>query len=509
MFLAFSDAYVPERLLAASYGVAMSLWADPAWAPMRAALTPFVRELVKTMFVPQAPSPTRHMLMRDYVLNLIALARRLDPNAIPRGQLRFLRPPFAHLPAQLPAPGALSQQQREETEPALHMDFDNYTLGHLIPGRRNYDSQIPQYELARNQLLARMSQLGYSYPRFRHVDDYIGSGNWNRSHDPNKTDRYGKKYSWIAYFELYGLRQDNGQVRRPDRAFERVSDCDIDPSFPAEPASWTPSTPDVFSRSPRGAIEWLRTGPVPRYDHLLKRTSIDGLRGRWILLNGFIEQTAPDDPRVVFTFLRGLLVPEDRVELLRQKVNRTQYPGNDAIPRPYEDHYTFAGEIPWSVNFGGGLRTRQGRARRNLQLAFERWSQRFRSRGIRIEVPVHDFGWESYHSSMNQSGGFETVAPAIAEALNLTNRPRQSDLFDAGGRQATVYRKIRSGATGNVLYMRASLLRRYLRATHQNLVWVLWGERNFSGGSGFHERADLRNVWAEYRHIHKKVIVLT
>ena len=123
-----------------------------------------------------------------------------------------------------------------------------------------------------------------------------------------------------------------------------------------------------------------------------------------------------------------------------------------------------------------------------------------------MEVPVHDFGWESYHSTMNQAGGAETAAPALCKALGLVNRPRRFDLFDATGRQATAYRRIRDGGTGHVLYMRRSLLRRYLRATHQKLLWVVWGERNFSGSSGMHDRADLRAVWPEHKYIHKKFI---
>jgi hypothetical protein len=241
--LDFNDAYVPERLLAASYGVAMSLWADPAGSAMRAALNGFVREIVRKMFVPGAPSATRHVLMRDYAFGLIRLSRRLDPAAVPKRHLKYLRPPVVHLPEQLPAAEALTEQQREETEPALHMDFDNYTLGHLIPGRQNYDAQNAEYQLARNRLLGRISELGFAYERFRHVDDVIGRYNWNRDHDPNKTDRYGKKYSWIAFFELYGLRQDNAQLDESDDVkFERLSDCDIDPSFPEPPPSWMPTT---------------------------------------------------------------------------------------------------------------------------------------------------------------------------------------------------------------------------------------------------------------------------
>lgn len=505
--LAFTDPYVPERMLAASYGVGMSLWSAPEGAARRGALARFARDLVTQMFVPGAPAATRHVLLRDYALGIIEIARRIDRRTIPQRRLRFLRPPFAHLPELMPAARVLTRRRKADVEPALHLDFNNYTLGHLVPGRQNYDFRNREYQRVRNQLLRRMYQLGYSSSQFKEIDDLIGRFNWDRGNRPDKTDRYGKKYSWIAYFELYGLREDTGELGERDRRFERTSSCDIDPSFPLTPSEWSPTLPDVFRRSPRQDAEWLRQGPVPRYDHLLTRTSINAAPGPWVLLNGFIEQQAPDDPRVVFTFLRGLFVTERRIERLRRTLDRTAYPGNDAILRAYEDHYTFAGEIPWSFKFGSGLRTASGRPIRNVQLAFERWRQNRRPLGIPIEVPVHEFGWESYHSTMNQSGGFETVAPAVASALGLVNRSRRSELFDANGRQATLYCKVRNAKYGHLLCIRRSLLRRYLQMTQQKLLWVIWGERNFSGESGIHDRERLRPIWAEYSHIHKRLIV--
>ena len=32
------------------------------------------------------------------------------------------------------------------------MDFGNYTLGHLVPGRQNYDDRNPDYQLVRDQV---------------------------------------------------------------------------------------------------------------------------------------------------------------------------------------------------------------------------------------------------------------------------------------------------------------------------------------------------------------------
>jgi len=75
------------------------------------------------------------------------------------------------------------------------------------------------------------------------------------------------------------------------------------------------------------------------------------------------------------------------------------------------------------------------------------------------------------------------------------------------GRQATLYRRVTGNANGWLFYMRASALRKYLESTAQRLVWVIWGERNFSGASGMHHREDLRRVFHDYPHIHKRLIV--
>src|SRR5438876_8748947 len=51
-----------------------------------------------------------------------------------------------------------------------------------------------------------------------------------------------------------------------------------------------------------------------------------------------------------------------------------------------------------------------------------------------------------------------TVAPAVASALSLVNRSRRCELFDANGRQATLYRKVRNAKYGHLLYIRRGLL---------------------------------------------------
>ena len=42
-----------------------------------------------------------------------------------------------------------------------------------------------------------------------------------------------------------------------------------------------------------------------------------------------------------------------------------------------------------------------------------------------------------------------------------------------------------------MLYIHQGLLQRYLRTTGQRLVWLVWGERNFTIASLLHERDDV------------------
>ena len=505
--LSVNDPYVPERMLAACYGVSMSLWADQDGAELRAALPAFASALVDEMFVPQARCATRHILMRDSALGVIALARRIDPKRIPESHLTYISPPFDAIPSPFAEPGAIRKKHVADAKDAIQMDFGNYTIGHLVPDRGNYDFKHPIYVDVRRQIEARIVQLGYSSSRFEAIDRGISNDGWRVSrHGGRGSDRYGKKYSWIAYFEMYGLRQDQGKL--PDWCNgERASDVDIDPSFPEPAQRWAPSLPDVFSAAPTDPRGWLAKGPTPGYGHLLKPESVDGERGPWALLEGFIEQSASSDDRRVFTFLRGVLVHTKDLSKLLSAFKSRDYPGNRAIPEPQEDYYTYAGEIPWSYRFGTNLRDKNGKSRPDRREAF-RYHDRKRWRaGIPVEVPVRRFAWEHYHSTLNQVGGVLVPAPSLAEALDLVNHRGEWDLYDSSGNRATLCREFKEESdrfTSRLAYIRRDLLAAYMRKRRLTLVWLLWGEREFHYRVAGALREKVADIWSEHRHIHAR-----
>jgi hypothetical protein len=477
--LSFNDPYVPERMLAAAYGVAMRFWADPNGESMRTAIMPFARSLVRQMFVANAPHATKHVLRRGYALGVIELARKINRQAIATQQVPLLRQPFAQIPSPFVDPAAINDADVEESKRAMHMDFENYTIGRLVPDRGNYQEGHPGYQGVRRQIARRMSDLGYS-AAFSEVDRSITQmQSVSRQSDGGKTDRYGKKYSWIAFFEMYGVRSDLDLLDEW-RSKERSSDCDIDPSFPVAPQEWVPPLPDFFAGAPMDHAEWLAAGPVPDYQHLLVLPQIEGVAGGpWVLLNGFIQQAGSND-RETFTFIRGVFMRQSDIAQAKEAVSTMDYLGNAAIPEAGDDYYTYAGEIPWSPYFGTDYRRASGRARRHVSPMLRRFGgDRWIASG-RVEVPVHRWAWESYHSLLNQVSGIEFVAPALAEKLGLVNHSETLDLCDKVGRRATVYREFdvagRFGGS-SLLYLRKDLLEHYLSLVGRALVWIPWGER--------------------------------
>jgi hypothetical protein len=499
--LAINDPYVPERMLAACYGVAMSLWADPRGKKARDALPRFASRLVDEMFVESAPHSTFHVLTRDYALGVITLAQKIDPNCILEDKQACLAPPY-HLPSPFPPADQISDEEVAGAKRAMHMDFENYTLGHLIRNRSNYDYNHETYKDIRRQVEYRIANLGYSPERFGATDKTIAESGWHaESRGKSKTDRYGKKYSWIAFFEMYGIRLDAGELSEwHDR--ERSSDVDIDPSFPETPKTFQPALPDLFSGSPTDPRRWLSEGPRPDYQGLLQRDEIDGEPGPWLLLEGYVEQSAPTDNRRVFTFLRGILVKREHTAQLLAGFNAIEYPGNSAVPEPSKDYYTYAGEVPWSKHFAPGLRDSDGKAKRDEQAALVAHDGRRWLPGIPIEIPAYDFAWESYHSELNQVSGTSFLAPALCERFGLSNRRGEWDLYDQSGRLATAYREFKGdndSFRSNLLYLRADLMASYL-SSELDLVWLVWGERNFHFKSFDSEPHD---AFSGNTHIHR------
>ena len=244
-----NDPYVPERMLAATYGIAMARQNDFEDASFVNEMLPvYGKKLYENMFKPNAPHSTTHILARDYAKRTINIALIHHPDLLTQDKQKRITLPFTD--------GGIREWGESEDgnkgaykdgNAPLHIDFMNYTLGRLIKDRRNYDSQHPEYKRVLANIFWRIYDLGYSLESFGEIDKWIAQENarYGRSADGGKTDRYGKKYSWIAFYELAGFRQDNDLLPDYDDRL-RISDADIDPSFPDDQQPYNLVKEDFF-----------------------------------------------------------------------------------------------------------------------------------------------------------------------------------------------------------------------------------------------------------------------
>ena len=563
----FNDPYIRERMLAAAYGVAMRHWATVP-AKFSELLGSFARDIYDAMFAPRAPFATTHILTRDYALGVIELARKLNPRCLGKRELDRIAPPFPRTHTKIPAAGRIRKRDSQKADRALMMDFENYTIGRLVASRGNYDYKNKEYQRVVRQIKWRIVDLGYSNDKFQQIDGNIANANFRhgRSESGEKTDRYGKKYSWIALFEVSGILADRGALPHYEETY-RTSECDIDPSFPTAAPEWRPKMHAYFRRAVEHPEKWIRKGASPRYDHLLEMAEVDGQCGPWVLLDGFVQENSSTDKREVFTFLRGVLVKENDIGQLRSLFMSVDTPGNHQIPESSLDYSVFAGEVPWRRTFGAYHRTKCGRVRRHVEEAFAGHQTRIirkkaielsrserreyhsqvhldeiievlqrrlaeegvkkvgdeigepevveirryeRVPGVKIEIPVTSYGWSSSHSVENQAGSIEFPAPSLCVLLGLKNTGNMVDLIDARGKPASLYRVFNrevSFGTSHFAYLRRDLLKAYLRRTKQRIVWLVWGERSMHYTALEGMSGALQPIWSGYQHIHRKLVV--
>lgn len=346
-----NDPYVSERMLAAAYGIAMARQSDfNDLSFTREELPRWARALYDMMFAPSASKATTHILARDYARRTIEIALIHHQGLLDAEEQERITPPYSleGLREWGESEDRDKGNYREGNAP-LGMDFENYTIGRLAEDRRNYDYEHEGFKRVRANVLWRIYDLGYSLERFGQIDQWIARGSWDRDRNPGRTDRYGKKYSWIAFFELAGSLLD--QELLPDRFDDvRLSDADIDPSFPEKLPDHKQVDVNSLGTDETTTQEWIRDGGLPDVAPYLIVNNLRGEPGEWVLIDAHINQESSELDRNRFIFIRTLIIKEEEAEEITELlVNQDMK--NRWLPEVPESHYMYAGEIPWCETF--------------------------------------------------------------------------------------------------------------------------------------------------------------
>jgi hypothetical protein len=455
--LAVNDAYVGERMLAASYGVVMSH--QNAGADFGTLLKPFLEQLAAAFVGASANAPTHHYLARLYVRGITAFAAKFYPSCLPSSMCSswsFAAP----APVQ---PLAKGDAGADEAARALHMDFENYTLGKLFDDRRNYDMDHAGHQAAVAHVRGVVWAFGWRKATFDVLESKIAE---HRSRggrgDRPLAERYGKKYGWIGFYTYAGLLEERGQFPRKNREF---SDVDIDPSFPEKPPTdGDISVPEVWlSPSMERHESWVRDGNTSMPRSLLRRETIGEHCGPWLAVHGFVKAADRILGREAWAFISAFAIDERSASQLCSALSAGTRPwGARDVP---SDHYVFAGEIPWHPNFA------------SLALDEDAYRENARVEAVTLSVEVlaHEYAWESYHSEMNRAGSARVPSRLFSNQFDLRCAAQTFDQFLPDGSRATITLSGVDGLEGDVLYIRKDLLRQYVG--DRAIIWFVFGER--------------------------------
>lgn len=534
--LDINDPYVPERMLGASYGVAMALHGDIGDQSFVITILPeFARSLYNSMFVEGAPFGTTHSLMRDYATRIIEIASLHNIDLFSSAELQRSKPPFTDGGLRKWGECEISKEEHHGSDSPFYMDFENYTLGSLVSGRGNYDYEHEGYRKVRAQVLWRVKELGWSSELFKNVDNSITyKRRWsNTESDAKKTDRYAKKYSWIAFFEMTGFLHDQGTLKS---WCERAYYTDIDPSIPERVSNDHLIKTDFLGDPEMDMKEWIANGPLPNVDPYLRLGELLQVEGPWVALDGFVNQQDEARGRSLFCFIRSFLVLNRDVVSFLEHLSRQDL-GGRWLPEKPRAIYTFAGEIPWCSTFpknglsefsfvtkeetvkvqlaqrefyldGEKLGTQDDLIRSRVfggatgkteeqQHISDKDLKRIEVREVPIEVeevkreykkfnaliPVCDFGWEGYETAASDAGHATTLAKEITFDLKLIGQPQTFDLFTMDGVKATCNISDQSNDFNNnqsLFFIREDFLKTYLEKNDFALIWAIWGERAYS-----------------------------
>jgi hypothetical protein len=523
-FREVDDPYVSERLYAAAYGVALA-------ASDASALGQLAAFVFAEVFADREPPV--HLLLRDYARGVIEAAA--ERNVLPHSvDLARLRPPYTSpWPLRPPSQESLAIRAPISDYSMLRAsltdgikDFAHYTVGSRVghfearnqAGRRralragvesgdaalpNRSLPVPSDEAAR-WIFRRVLELGWTPQRFKEYDEHVKRLDYDRTR--SRVERIGKKYQWIALYELLARLADhcqllswwNGESPVYDGPWQ-IGARDADPSLIFEPTEtpfdrtprtwWAPIEVNV----PRFADSKARNAWVVASADLASLEALlevgDATGARFLVLQGYYgwrEEVLPqfdslfDSQKANFWLqIRSYFVSRDDFEPFCRWARERDWMGR-WMPEGFETHEVFLGEWPWHP---------AAAEMRSL------WRDIERREGApgQVAPTSGSYSW-SAEGDDSVSAGINACVPSawLIDTLGLRWRARYLEFQDQAGRVVALDPSVTAEGPTACL-VRADAFQPLLDDHRLALVWTFLGERLVIGDR-FAPRATINGV---------------
>lgn len=472
------DDEVRERVLLSCYG-ALIVSRDADGARM-------VTNMLHAAFCSD-PAMFENALIRDHIRCIAELAFEL--NALPEGcdPELSMQPLASEWPLGLPSDEEIKHWDNlpKLAHSCLYDDFFVYSMSCLRP----WEYTVSKQDMGKWILQRVAAGFSYEDSGCEQYDGYmLGKYGGGRSRKI-WAERIGKKYQWVAMYQLASRLHDHVQREHDSWAPEPqrtplilLEERKLDPTLPPDMIGskrdadgwWIGSSADLRSNEQLPDAEWvIRQEDLPVLEKLLSVVKRDGQR--WQLLvsypswRGGDEDAEGNDPyRYVWIHIESYLIPKEDIDIAYNCLCRRNFFGQ-WMPEGATWLYGFAGEYPWATSFNTEPEEWHGRGGHGKD-----WSVSYSPSWNRLVVE-----WE-YDASLPQN--FRMIVPA-----RTFFAPR--DLWWNGRdgyrliNRRTVFRdpSLTEGGPAALVTDADDLLER-LDKLGLRLMWTLLGEKLILGG---------------------------
>ena len=356
----------------------------------------------------------------------------------------------------------------------------------------------PQFDLSKIQryVLWRVFDLGWTIDRFGQFDRSVKRRE-GYGRDPDKPERIGKKYQWIAYHEILAYISDHYQYRERFReslpakyeglwqTFER----DIDPSCTMRSllrgTSWDGHSPSWWATEPYTELndaaqheDWVACKDnLPDVEKLLIASAPE-TDCRWLNLDGYFSWMQPTpagvesdevDRRALSLDCNGYFIQASNVDKFMNWAKGVQSLREQLPGMPGSESYNmFLGEYGWS------------QAYHDLSKQYQINHQDHPAHQCPICVMPASFSYSassgSFDCSIDDSFTLSLPCIELVRSLDLQWTGVGADFLDRDGQYAAFDPTAHENGP-SALLLREDLLQKYLRNEEFVLVWTIIGSK--------------------------------
>jgi hypothetical protein len=501
-FEAVNDPYIYERLFAVAYGCSVR-------TIQKDILTDLSEYIYKTIF-DSKNEVYPHILLRDYARGVIEFTSYLGYDL--SFDVQKSRPPYKSLFAfQFPSNEDIQKKYyKSDYKSSDYQGGQNLILFSMATerhtqmiygdfGRYTFQRALSSWKLAAN-LLSNLAvewifeKYGYDVEKHGEFDRSIGFG---RGRGTIPHERIGKKYQWLALYEMLARVSDNCekynkwsssvQEKEPYQGPWSPSVRDIDPTMTIKNTGtygkeittdywWTK---EQYSNWDLSSKDWINTfDDLPDPAHLIN--VIDENGEDWLIVEGFPAWEEPkelgnerwDKPHKRMWYqIRSYLVEDNDYLKLREWAIQQDFMGR-WMPENHDKYEIFSREYYWSPAYEYSEGT-------ELQEVCDPTTDEFVAS---VRVTTESFLWEEeFDNSKEETIRFLKPCVYIYEKMQLSYSRREGEFTNENGEVVCFEPSVYHNSDSYLLIKKEPFLR-FLRENNFKIVWTILGEKNIIGG---------------------------